>query len=272
MTMLKYICSAAACCLLLASCGSKNLLDENVKSQNIDSSKVAFIKVIHNFAGNTPQVPTAPNATTGPQVFLYGNGSKLTGNALSYTNTYPASTVYAAIPSGSNIRFDVVLARINLAVVPNVPAPIAGDTLLTFNQTLDAGKFYSFYIGDTVPSLRVSVKEDVLALPEYQTYKIRVANYIMNPTDTLTLYSRREKAEIIQAIPHKQVSDWVQLNLPVISDTLELRKKGTATTYITVGGTAPAFAPAGLRMYTVVVRGKNGVTGKTNSASIVTNR
>lgn len=272
MSILKYMGAAAAGFLLLASCDSKNLLDENVKSEYVDSSKVAFIKVIHNFAGNTPQVPTAPNATTGPQFFLYGNGNKLTGNALSYTNVHPASTVYAAIPSGNNIRFDLVLARINLAVVPNVPAPVAGDTLLTFTQSLDAGKFYSFYIGDTVPNVRVSVKEDVLDPPAYQTYKIRLANYIMNPADTLTLYSRREKAEIIQAIPHKQVSDWVQLNLPVISDTLELRKKGTTTTYITVGGTAPAFAPAGLRMYTVVVRGKNGVTGKTNAAAVVINR
>lgn len=272
MTLLKYIYAAAAGCLLLASCGSKNLLDENVKSGYVDSSQSAFIKVIHNFAGNTPQVPTAPNATTGPQFFLYGNGVKLTGNALSYTNVFPASTVYAAVPSGNNIRFDLVLARINLAVVPNVPAPIAGDTLLTFNQSLDAGKFYTFYIGDTVPTVRVSVKEDLLPVPEYQTYKIRLANFIMNPLDTLTLYSRRQKAEIIQAIPHKEVSDWVQLNLPIISDTLELRKKGTTTTYITVGGTAPAFAPAGLRMYTVVVRGKTGVTAKTNSASIITNR
>jgi hypothetical protein len=118
----------------------------------------------------------------------------------------------------------------------------------------------------------VNVKEDIISNPEYQTYKVRLANWLMNPTDTITLYSRREAREIIQNITHKQYSDWVQLPLPIISDTLELRRKGTTTVYITIGGTAPTFSPIGERSYTVIARGKTGVTSKTPSASIVTNR
>lgn len=257
--------------LIAAACNSKNLLDENKKWNFIDSSQLANIRVIQCFAGNTPQIPTAPNLTTGPQVFLYANGSKLNGIALSYGGQWPIPNVYATVPSG-NVRFEIIQARMNLSVVPNIPAPIAGDTLLSFSQNLQQGKYYSFFIGDTVPSLRVVVNEDKLDLPDYQTYKIRVANWIMNPSDTLTLFSRRQNAEIISAVPHKNVSNWVQVPLPVINDTLELRRKGSATTYITVGGTAPSFFPTGLRMYTVTVRGKTGVAGKAISASIVTNR
>lgn len=272
MKFLSYLAITSYSVFVFTSCETENLLDENKKQEYVDSSQLANVKFIQNFAGNTPQLPTAPNSTTGPQVFIYANGQKVNGTALGYGGFYPSTTVYSLVEAGSNIKFDIVMARLNLAVVPNRPAPIAGDTLLSFTQSLEAGKFYSFMIGDTVPSLRVNVKEDVISNPEYQTYKIRVANWLMNSTDTITLYSRREAREIIQNITHKQYSDWVQLSLPVISDTLELRKKGTTAVYLTVGGAAPTFSPVGERSYTIIARGKTGVTGKTPSASILTNR
>lgn len=260
-----------------------NLIDENNKWVYLDSSNSANIKVIQVFAGNTPLLPTAPSIYTGPQVFIYANGAKLNGTALGYINgtTYtgasttpsalgspwPITNVYANIPAGAT-RFDIINARMNLSVVPNIPGFIAGDTLATFNATLDKGKYYSLYIGDTVPTIRVTVKEDNFPLPDYQTYKIRVANFLMNPLDTITLFSTRQNAEIISDITHKDVSNWVQLPLPVISDTLIFRKKGTTASYIQING----FSPVGLRMYTVLARGKTTVTAKAPSASIITNR
>ncbi|MBC7850128.1 MAG: DUF4397 domain-containing protein [Chitinophagaceae bacterium] len=272
MKFVKSILFICCCGIIAASCTRGNLLDENIQWQQVDPGKAANIKLIQNFAGNTPQLPTAANLTTGPQLFLYANGKKVTGNAVGYAGIFPATTVYASIEPGTNIRFDLIMARMNLTVVPNVPAFNGGDTLATFNQTLEAGKFYSFMVGDTVPTIRVTVIEDDLTAPAYQTYKIRLANWVMNPGDTLSLYSRREKKEIIQDVAHKKASDWVQLPLPIISDTLELRKKGSQTIYVTVGGTAPTFTPTGMRMYTVVARGKTGVTAKIPSASIFTNR
>lgn len=249
-----------------------NLLDENNKFILLDSANSANIKVLQVFAGNTPQIPTAPNSTTGPQVFIYANGAKLNGTALSYGGVWPATAIYGNIPPG-NTKFDIINARLNLTVVPNVPAFIAGDTLATFTTQVDKGKYYSFYIGDTVPTVRVTIKEDILAPPEIQTYKIRLANFIMNPFDTITLHSKRQNAEIISNITHKNVSDWIQLPLPTISDTLTLRKKGTTATYVTalIAG-ATSFSPIGKRMYTVVARGKTGVTSKAPAASIIVNR
>ena len=271
MTSYKTCITLLALLAMFTHCKQKDLLSENDKWKFLDTTANANIRVVQCFAGNTPQIPTAPNLTTGPQVFIYANGQKLNGNALSYGGQWPSPNVYATIPSG-NVEFRIINARMNLAVVPNIPSPIAGDTLYTFSQQLENGKFYSLFMGDTVPNIRFVVKEDVLTTPEYQTYKIRLAHMIMNPTDTLSLYSRRQGAEVISNITHKQISDWVQLPIPVISDTLEIRKKGSAATYITVGGTAPTFTPAGLRLYTVVLRGKTGVTGKTVSAGILTNR
>lgn len=243
------------------------LLDENNKWVYIDSANSANVKIIQVFAGNTPQVPTAPNSTTGPQVFIYANGAKLNGTSLSYGGFWPTQNVYANLQPG-NTRFDIINGRMDLTVVPNLPKYIAGDTLATFNVNLEKGKYYSLYIGDSVPNVKVTVKEDNLLTPDYQKYKIRVANMLMNPTDTLTLFSVRQNAEIISDITHKNVSDWVQLPLPIISDTLVFRKKGTTTSYVQLNG----FSPTGQRMYTLIGRGKNGVTNKTPAAALITNR
>lgn len=281
-------------CIAVAGCKkSTKLLDDNDKTLYLDPSTSANIKVIDVFAGNTPALPTAPNALyTGPQLYVYANGGKLNGTTLGYINgntyssqtstspnsqglPFPISNVYANVPPGAT-RFDIINARLNLTVVPNVPSFLAGDTLITFNTTLGAGKYYTMYIGDTVPTYKATILEDDFSAPPvYQTYKVRLANFTMDPLERLSLFSRRQNAEIITDIPHKNVSGWIQLSLPIISDTLELRKAGTGVTYITVQGTAsqsPTFTPVGLRMYTIVARGKTGVLAKAPSASLIINR
>ncbi len=254
----------------------KDLIDDNNKWVYLDSNTSTNIKIIQVFAGNTPQIPTAVNLTTGPQVFIYANGQKLNGLALSYGSPWPTTNVYGNLPSGL-IKFDVINARMDLTVVPNVPKFLTGDTLATFSSTLEKGKFYSLYIGDTVPSLKVTIKEDLFVEPKLETYKIRFANFSMNnnPTDTFSIFSRRENKEIIFNISHKEVSDWVQLPIPILSDTFELRKKGSTVNYLNAipsGAALPGFSPTPLRMYTIAVRGKTNITAKTNLATIYINR
>ncbi len=246
---------------------NKNLLDENLKTIYLDSANSANVKIVQVFAGNTPQIPTAPSTTTGPQVFIYANGAKLNGTSLSYGGAWPTTSVYANLPAG-NTKFEIVNGRLDLTVVPNVPKYLAGDTLATLTANLEKGKYYTMYIGDTVPTVRVTLKEDNLITPAYQKYKIRVANLFMNPTDTLSLFSVRENAEIIANVTHKNISNWVELPLPVISDTLIFRKKGTTASYVQING----VSPTGQRMYTLLGRGKNGVTNKTPVLALITNR
>jgi Domain of unknown function (DUF4397) len=253
----------------ISSCNKDdvNLIDENNKWVLLDSSNSANIKIMQVFAGNTPQIPTAPNDSTGPQVFIYANGKKLNGTALSYGGVFPTTNVYANIPEGST-RFDIINARLDLSVVPSIPKFNAGDTLATFTASLTKGKYYSLYIGDTVPAVRVTLKEDNLTIPEYQTYKLRVANFFMNPTDTVLLYSFRQNAVIFNNITHKNISDWIQLPLPVISDTLVFLRKGASVGFTQING----FSPTGLRMYTIIGRGKTDVKNKRPVIGFITNR
>jgi hypothetical protein len=247
------------------------LLDANVKYNYLDPDN-GNVRIVHAFAGNTPQLPGA-NANTGPQVFIYANGAKLNGNALSYGGQWPSPSVYATIPQTGNVRFDVVMARLNFNAVPVVPAPIAGDTLLTVNAQIDKGKAYSIYFGDSIGGpYKFEVKEDAVIPSVGDKYKIRVAHYIMNPTDTLDLFSTRQNANIISNVTIKNVTNWVELDIPVIVDTLYLRRKGTTTNYasVLINGVQP-FSPTPTRMYTVVARGKNGVTGKGVSGNILIN-
>jgi hypothetical protein len=253
----------------VSSCNKNdvNLIDENNKWLLLDSSNSANIKIVQVFAGNTPQIPTAPNDTTGPQVFIYANGKKLNGNALSYGGVWPIQNVYANIPDG-NVKFDIINARLDLSVVPNIPKFNTGDTLATFTTALSKGKYYSLYIGDTVPAVRITLKEDNLVTPEYQTYKMRIANFLMNPLDTIALFSFRQNAVIVSDITHKNVSNWIQLSLPVISDTLQFRVKGSINGFAQLNG----FSPTGLRMYTLIGRGKTGVKNKRPSIGLIINR
>ncbi len=275
------ITTSLICIALIGFYGCKkgeNKIDANNKWVYLDSTNTANIKIIQVFAGNTPQIPTATNATTGPQVFIYANGQKLNGLSLGYGSVWPTSTSYGNIPSG-NVKFDIINARMDLTVVPNVPKFIVGDTLGSFIATIDQGKYYSLYIGDTVPTVRVTLKEDIITTPATNTYRIRFANFSMNnnPTDTFNVFSKREGIEIITNIPHKDVSNWVQLPVPILTDTFEIRKKGSTLTYLTavVSGQVSnptSFSPAPLRNYSIIIRGKTGVTSKTNIAPIYTNR
>ncbi len=269
MKRLIIICSAIALIIAnMISCKKHDNIADNNKWVYLDSANTSNIRAIHIFAGNTPQLPTAA-VNTGPQVFIYANGAKLNGTALSYGGFWPAPNVYANLTQTGSVRFDVVMARLNFNVVPNVPAPIIGDTLLTTTAQLDKGKYYSLYFGDSIGGpYKLEVKEDILATPAYQKYKLRLANWSMNQSDTFDVFSKRENTTLINNITIKQISNWIELPLPIISDTLEVRKKNTTVPYVSLNG----FSPTGLRMYTLLARGKNGVTGKTNAAVLLTNR
>jgi hypothetical protein len=258
--------------IAMVSCKKKDNIADNNKWIYADTTNNVNVRLVHCFAGNTPQLPSAA-ANTGPQVYIYANGAKLNGNPLSYGGQWPSPSVYASIPQSGTVRLDFVMARQNFAAVPVLTAPIAGDTLITINTTLQKAKSYSIYFGDTVGGpYKIQVVEDQISLPAYQRYKIRLANYIMNPLDTLDLFSARQNANIATGITHKNISNWIELDVPVIQDTLYVRKTGQTTNYITVGGTLPSFVPAGLRLYTIVARGKTGVPSKGISANIMTNR
>jgi hypothetical protein len=263
-----YIASfTALSTLIFSTCKNENAIKDQDVTEFVDTTKVAFIRVVHAFAGNTPQLPTAANLTTGPQVFIYANGAKLNGNALSYGGQWPSPNVYATVPATSPIQFRAIMARLNLSAVPNIPAPMAGDTLLTVMKTLTPGKKYTMYFGDTVANYTLVENEDILNFPPEGNFQIRMANWSMVPTDTFDVWSRREQRNLITNVWHKQISPFSTVVVPDISDTLDIRRKGSTTATNTV-----ILAGVGLRHYTIVMRGKGTLAGKNLSANILTTR
>lgn len=255
---------------IYSSCTKKDLIEENNKWEYTDDHNVGYVKVLHNYSGKTPALPSA----TSPSIFVYANGAKLNGTGLTYATVWPATSVYSEIKAGSN-TFLGVLARMNTTVTPNVPAPIAGDTIINFNFNVEKGKYYSVYLVDTAPTMRALIKEDNLVLPNVGSFKIRLANLTSNPLDSLILYSRNSRANLISNVTHKQISDFVELPLLTINDTLEIRRPGgTTAMYYVNSATAPQpFFPIGQRLYTVVCRGKTASTpNNTPTANLVTNR
>jgi hypothetical protein len=255
---------------IYSSCTKKDLIDENRKWEFPDEQNVGMVRVFHNYSGRTPALPGA----TTPSVFMYANGAKLNGNGLGYAGSWPSPNDYATVKAGAT-TFLAVLARLNTVVVPNIPAPIAGDTILNFNFNVEKGKFYSVFLVDTAPTMRALVKEENFVNPAVGNYKIRLANLTSNPADSLNLYSRNARTIIIPNIIHKQISDFVELPLNIINDTLEVRRPGgTTALYFVNSATAPQpFFPIGQRIYTVVCRGKTASTpNNTPSAGLLTNR
>lgn len=254
--------------VLMASCDKtdKDLILENADWRPIDRGGVAFLRVFDAYAANTPNLPGS--STAGPVVFLYGNAVKFTHTGFGYGSAWPSTSVYATVPAGPT-AFDVVMSRMNTAT-PQQPAPNAGDTLLKFNYSTVAGRYYSLFLVDTT-TMRFLMIDDAPIFPPDGKYRIRLVHVAANPKDTLNLYSRLEKRNIIVNIPHKQYSDWLERD--VILDTLEVRKNGQAVaTYVWSGTTTyTPFNPVSKRFYTVVARGKDGLTGKGPGATLITN-
>ena len=263
------VCTAG----LLLSCEKidKDLVLENADWRFPDKGAVAFMRIFHAQAANSPSL----SGTTGPQVFIYANAQKLNHANLGFGSAWPTTSVYAAIPAGPT-AFDIVMAR--LAGTPQQPAPRAGDTLARINYTTTAGRYYSMFLVDTAPTLRVLVIDDAPIFPPEGKYRIRLVNMTANPKDTLNLYSRLEARNIIVNIAHKQNSDFLERDIPPVNvnDTLEIRKNGQTVATYTWGTTSSPptytpFSPVSKRIYTVVARGKDGLAGKLPQGVIITN-
>ncbi len=257
--------------MLTYSCKKVDLIADNRKWEFPDEGDFANVRIFHNYSGKTPILPLG----TGPVVFMYTNGKKLNGNGLSYAGNWPSPNDYATLPTGVN-NFNAVLARLS-TTVPQVPLPIAGDTVMSFTETLVKGKHYSLFLVDTAPTMRHVLVNDDLTVPAIGKYKIRLANFINNTVpDTLSLYSRLSASNIVTGIKQREVSPFFEMPTSTLNDTLELRKNNvTMATYFVGGSTAQSFFPVSQRIYTVVCRGRAGVATSPNnlpSAGVLTNR
>ncbi|MCU0395677.1 MAG: DUF4397 domain-containing protein [Chitinophagaceae bacterium] len=244
----------------LAAC-DKSLPDNNIPQTYPDNGVTAYVKFIHAYAGKSPALTTG----AGPNVILYLSDSTRRINGVSSplgfsgsggqfpapsTATTNARSWYTALPSGPATLMGV-LAR----VTAGAPTPAPGDTIFRSNVTLEAGKNYTAFLSDTMPTPSITlIPDNVGTIPDGK-YKIRLANFLAWPGDIQEIYSTREGRVIQGNIGYKTAGEFIELNVPKISDTLIIRKvsgpsPGTYTT--TING----FFPTGKRAYTITTRGK----------------
>jgi hypothetical protein len=256
-------------CLVVVSCDKfnddKDLVAENWNWKYVDTASTAQVKFMHVFAANSPTLASASSSTQGPQVFLYLNNKRLNGTSLSYSGTWPSTTSYAAVNAGTQ-PLQVVMARLKF-VVSGDPAPIAGDTLVNTTVNLNAGKKYSIFLVDTLPTMKTLVVNDDHAIASVNKYSLRFINLTANPLDTFDVYSRRVGSVIFSGVKNKQVADFIDIIVPPIQDTFDFRRPNTTATLFSTN-----FQPISQRAYTLITRGRTGLTGKTTSATFYTNR
>lgn len=256
---LLFLCTA----IVFVAC-KKNKLDDVNQLLDSDQTNNANVKFIHTFASITPALTTG----AGPNIFMYQNGKKLNGSttgssSLVYGGISPLTTSYSLIPFGP-IYFQGIMAR----VAGSIPAPIAGDTVFTASQGLISGKYYSLFLTDTVPTPSIKVVEDDMSLPDTGKYKIRFGNFISNPTESYSVWSRREGKLILDNISYKTVSNFISLAIPIGLDTFDLRKVGTTVNISSIN----SFSPVQQRIYTLFSRGKTGISTRALTLSFYTNR
>lgn len=231
----------------------------------------ANVKFIHAFSSLTPALTTG----IGPSLRIFMDGAQLSGptsalNRLEFTingtaasNVFPVSVAYSLLPAG-NHSFDFVMNRFTNSVFK----PVAGDTVFRSTHNFETGKNYSVFLVDTVPTPNVLLKEDNWTIPAQGNYQLRLANLVANRNERVDVYSIRNQRVVFSNVGYKDVSNYIELPIPTLSDSLIVRLAGT----MTVRDTLKGFSPTSQRVYTLLSRGKTGITGRTPTTSTYTNR
>ena len=255
LSIIKYA-GAALMVLALAGC-EKKLLESN-RVYVFPGNNEVGLKFVHAFAGKAP----ALTAGAGPGLFMYLGSQKLNGNVLTWTSNggfWPATSsattntrsLYSIVPAGQATLYGV-LGR----VAAGIPAPAAGDTIFTRNQNWEAGKFYTVFFTDTMPTPGTLVVEDDMSpIPEGR-FRLRFGNLMAWPGDVQQVFSTRENRVIFDNVGYKQVSNFIDLPVPSRADTLVITKKSGPSPMpytINING----FTGQSRRGYTIITKGKN---------------
>lgn len=249
---------------LMGCTRTTELLRENQQSLSADTRNNARVKFVNGYASTTP----AMTAGAGPNMAIYMDNQKLTGNTatlnfLSYgittgTSSYvfPFSSNYSVVPPG-NHTFYFIMNRFTAGAF----APVTGDTVFKITTNLQAMKKYSIFLADTVQNPGIVVKEDIYVDPPPAKFKVRYVNLAANPNEKVDVYSVRSAGNLFANIAYKQITNYAEFPVYSISDTLQIRLAGTTTVRETLNG----FSPTAQGVYTLMSRGKTGVTGRTPS-------
>ena len=234
------------CLASLFSC-EKNLVETNQQWQFADPLK-ANLKVVNTYTSNIPAGAPGVGVT---RFYIYQDADKLNGNALPSPGAWPGSATYASVKPGTT-AFNLVLDR---RVVNDYGKPVKGDTAFSDKASVEAGKFYTMFMIGESPKQSLWTIEDKLVEPKENFYAARFINLVVSATPRpVDVYSRREKKIIAPNLAFKTSTEFINIPVANISDTLDVMDTGTTKILYSFMN----FNPASRRSYTFFTYGKTG--------------
>ena len=146
-----------------------------------------------------------------------------------------------------------------------------GEVLLTTTQTLDAGKFYTYVVMDSVSRMTSVLVEDDLSVPNTAVPYYRLANFTSN-SPTMKIEIRKTTGS---TYPFTVVST-TDLAFKSVTPFSEMEAATTYRIYLLNPtndaklDSISAFAPTAGRKYTIYTRGVLGYTGTNTRKPIIT--
>lgn len=193
--------------------------------------------------------------------YILVDGNPVNGASITTGNVFPAVGPGFSITAG----FRSFLVRDTLTATTQVP--------LSFAQNLQAGKYYTIFMYDTINAPKQKTVETPIGISTSEA-QVRFANFVYSPTavPAIDIYSLKQNTNVFTNIPVTGVSNYIKVNTN-ITDTFYVRAAGSGVNlqnYKTTAPTGPvdilaAFTPRPGRSYTLVFRGGYRATATSNS-------
>lgn len=175
--------------------------------------------------------------------YVYVDAVPVSGATLAYGGVFPATAYAFKITPGSH----TVLIKDTLPTTTQVP--------LSFNQSFDAGKYYTVFTYDTITSIKQATVVNNITVPKDTSSMLRFANFVYNTTAVanVDVYSFRKgtATPVFSNVATNSVTDFIPYPSGM-TDTLYIYATGTTSPLI-VKQLVPSFTPT--RSYTSVYNG-----------------
>jgi Domain of unknown function (DUF4397) len=182
--------------------------EKNVISVPGDAPVGARVKFIHACSNCPGLLVTANGQTINPTAMTYLSAT---------VGTFPISN-YAVLPTGE-LNLDFIRTD-------------SSKSLFTSKISVAEGKYYSVYVGDTIPTPTISLVEDDIQAFQDTLFRIRFVNLLSGKTkDTLELIRKSDNLVVATGITYGKASEFKLVTSGITSDTFLYRKIGAVTQY-----------------------------------------
>jgi hypothetical protein len=205
--------------------------------------------------GDTPtgaRVKFLPACSNCPSLQMTANGQIINPTGVAYGGAFPSSG-YAILPTGE-VSLDFIRTD-------------SSKSFFSTKVSLSDGKYYSVYIGDTIPTPTVSLIEDDIKSFQDSFLRVRFVNVLSGKTkDTLDLIRKNDNLVVASAVTYGKASEF-KFVPTTTADTFFYRKTGTTAIYPLITNTI-FTARRNAQTITFLARGLNNKTTGAQTAKI----